>query len=272
MRRTLYLNENKGLRVLRDGPSLWIKWAGRSDQRIPLRLVSRVVIIGNVKIEAGAITLFTEHDIPVIFINHSGEESAVAIPYNHRLAKHYEEQKVFLETAENTERYIKWAEAKRMVIQVNVLKRIYKKIAYKIRFGLGEGNYQAMLSKLKPSEKEKWTVVTNIVNNLFRGLITEHLLKADIDPHLGIIHRRHNFGLSLDFCYTIEAESDLQSLQFLRCAETGNFVDKTGSTWRVTPDSVKNIIHRFENKKDYLSNMVEITIDEFFELMRELRT
>lgn len=272
MGRTLYLNENRGLRVLRDGPSLWIKWADRSDQRVPLRLVSRVVIIGNVKLDAGAITLFTEHHIPVIFMNHSGEESAVAIPYNHRLAKHYEEQKVFLETIENTERYIKWAETKRMVIQVNVLKRIYKKIAYKIRFGLGEGDYQAILSRLKPSETEKWTVVTNIINNLFRGFITEHILKADLDPHLGIIHRRHNFGLALDLCYAIGAESDLQSLQFFRSAVIDNFIYKTGGSWKVTPNGVKDIIHRFENKKNYLSNMIEITIDEFFELMRELRT
>lgn len=271
MGRTLYLSENKGVRVMRDGPSVWIKWMDRSGQRVPVRLVSRVVVIGNVKIDSGSITLFTENDIPVVFMSYSGDESAVAVPYNHKLHQHYEEQKVFLETHENSERYRKWADTKRMVIQVNVLKRLFQKIAYKFRFGVGEGNYRELLSELKPSDEEKWLMVAGIVNNLFRGLIIEHLLKADLDPHLGIIHRRHNFGLALDICHIMGAEGDMQGLQFFRCAETGQYIEKRDSRWTVTTAGMRNIIQRFENRRADLSNMVEIIIDEFFELMRELR-
>ncbi len=53
MGRTLYLNENKGLTVLRDGPSVWIKEDGKAGRRIPARLVGRVVVIGNLRLEAG---------------------------------------------------------------------------------------------------------------------------------------------------------------------------------------------------------------------------
>jgi len=136
MGRTLYLNENRGLRVRRDGPSIWIHWVERSGQRVPVRLISRVVIIGNVKLEAGAITLFTKNDIPVIFMSCSGEEEAVAIPYNHRLAKHYGEQKILFDAPENEKRYENWVETKRMVIQVNMLKRLQKKMSDELHFGL----------------------------------------------------------------------------------------------------------------------------------------
>lgn len=273
MGRTLYLNENRGLRVLRDGPSVWIKWMDRAGQRVPVRLISRVVIIGNVKLDSGTITLFTENNVPVIFMNFSGEELAVAIPYNHRLARHYEEQRVFIETKENSERYTNWANTKRMVIQVGMLRRLFnKKIAHKIRFGLGEGNYQELISQMKPPDEDKWMVVTGIVSNLFRGLIIEHLLRADLDPHLGVIHRRHNFGLALDICYIMGGESDTQGLQFFRCGKDKPYMERRGNGWAVTDTGMKNIIQRFENRREALTSMIEGIIDELFDLMRELRT
>lgn len=272
MGRTLYLNENKTLRVLRDGPSIWIKWTDKAGQRVPVRLVSRVFIIGNVKLESGAITLFTENNVPVVFMNRKGDELGVAIPYNHKLPTHYEEQKVFLETNRNIERYTKWAETKRMVIQVNVLKRLFPGIGSKLRYGLGEGNYQELISRLKPSDQAKWKTITSIVGNIFRGLITEQVIKADLDPHLGVIHRRHNFGLVLDISYIMEAEIDIQSLQFLRTSIKHQYIEKKGGDYFVTESGMKNIIQRFENRKMDISNLICNIIDEIFELIRELKT
>jgi CRISPR/Cas system-associated endonuclease Cas1 len=272
MGRTLYLNECRGLRVVRDGPSVWIRRLDRAGQRVPARLISRVVIIGNVKLDSGVITLFTDHDVPVVFMRYSGDETAVAIPYNHRLAKHYREQQVFLDGPEHTERYIAWADTKRMFIQVETLNRIFKRAAGKLRLGFGEGNYQMILSRLRPVDEEQWCVVAGIVNNLFRGMVIERLLKADLDPHLGVMHRRHNFGLALDICHIIGAESDIQAVQFFRCAGQKSFVRKKGDTWTVTDEVMRDIIQRFENRRETLENLVEIIIDELFDLMRELRT
>jgi CRISPR/Cas system-associated endonuclease Cas1 len=122
MGRTLYLNENKGLTVLRDGPSVWIKEDGKAGRRIPARLVGRVVVIGNLRLEAGVITLFTQNDIPVTFINRRGDELAVAMPYNHHLPRHYEEQKIFLDVDENIERFKGWLYARRKETQINVIR------------------------------------------------------------------------------------------------------------------------------------------------------
>lgn len=273
MGKTLYLNESKDqIRVVRDGPSVLIKTKERACSRVPARLLSRVVIIGNVRLDAGSITLFAEHDIPVVFMDRRAEEVAVTIPYNHRLASHYEAQKVFLENKENILRYEKWANTKRMVIQVGVLKRLDRQFEGRLIHGLGEGNYKEIISRLKRGDENKWQMVTGFISNLLRGVIIERLLKADLDPHTGVIHRRHNFGLALDICYVLGAESDMQGLQFLQSKagwpqKAGRFQDG-----QLSDLSVRNMVHRFENRLIVLYNMIEIIIDELFELMREIRT
>lgn len=272
MGKTLYLNESQGLSVRRDGPSILIKQPDKAVQRIPARLVGRVVILGNVRLEAKAITLFTENAVPVVFMDRSGEEVAVAIPYNHRLSKHYEEQKIFLESTENSSRFEHWAAAKRMVLQINMLNRLLKNLEPEIRQGMGDGNYQIIISELKPKDEERWALVSSAVTNIFRGMIIEHLIKTDLDPHMGVIHRRHNFGFALDICHVIGAESDLQSLQFFRSSEANKCVIRDKGKLLLTEGGMRNIIQRFENRLAFLENTVDIIIDEIFELIRELRT
>ncbi|MDI6890361.1 MAG: CRISPR-associated endonuclease Cas1 [Thermodesulfovibrionales bacterium] len=199
MDRTLYLSENKGLRVFRDGPSIWIKEDGKAGRRIPARLVGRVIIIGNLSFEAGVITLFTENDIPVTFINHRGDVVAVVMRYNNHLPRHYEEQKVFLETEENIDRFKSWLYAKRKEIQINVVKRLSKRVAGMfLAKGFREKDYRRIVEGFKPVVDEQWKVVSRMINNLFREMIIGCIAKADLDPHLGVLHRRHNFGLALD--------------------------------------------------------------------------
>ena len=272
MGRTLYLNESAGdMYVKRDGPSVWITARETAGRRVPARLLSRVVVMGNVKLDAGAITLFTENDIPVVFMDNSAEETAMAIPYNHRLPRHYEEQKVFLESEENASRYEKWAQAKRAVLQTAMLQRLDRSLSGQLTFGIGEGNYQQVLAGLKPKSKDKWSVITGIINSLFRGLIMEHVLKADLDPHTGVIHRRHNFGFVLDICHIVGAESDMHAVQFFRADRQAFLMEKRGNGWRATEPGMRNIIHRFENRRVPLSNLIGTVMDEAFELMRELR-
>lgn len=272
MGRTLYLNESAGdLHVKRDGPSVWITARETAGRRVPARLLSRVVVMGNVKLDARAITLFAEHDIPVVFMDNRAEETAMAIPYNHRLPSHYEEQKVFLESDANASRYEQWALAKRAVLQADVLRRFDRSLSGQLAFGIGEGNYQQVLSGLKPKSEDKWSVVTGIINSLFRGLIMEHVLKADLDPHTGVIHRRHNFGFVLDICYIVGAESDMQAVRFFRAAREAFLMERRHSIWNVTEPGMRDIIHRFENRRKRLSNLVGMVLDEVFELMREVR-
>lgn len=272
MERTLYLNENKGMKVLRDGPSVWVKEEGKAGSRVPARLIGRVVIIGNVKIESGVITLFTDRDIPVTFINYSGDSVAVALPYNDKLPRHYEEQKIFLKKEENTLRFRNWIESRRRDIQLNVIKRLSKRIHYKFtKFGFREKDYHGVINQFRKCSLEQWQVVTGIISNLFREMIIGSLLRADLDPHMGVFHRRHNFSLALDICYILEAEIDIQSLQFIKRSSENIYFIKENKNCCVSKEGMKDIIHRFENRKNQLINITEQLIDDIFEMMRELR-
>lgn len=275
MDRTLYLNENKNLRVFRDGPSIWVKEEGKAGRRIPARLVSRVVIIGNIKLESGVITLFTDNDVPVTFFNHRGDAVGVAMPYNHHLPKHYDEQKKFLDSEENIERFKSWLYSKRKETQLGVIKRISKKTAEIFaERGFKEKDYRRFIEELKPSNlsDEKFKVVYGTVSNLFREMAIGRIVKADLDPHLGVYYRRHNFGFALDICHTLEAEIELQTFQFLRTAKDKDYMNKEPNGWTITNEGMKDIVHRFENRRKQIQERVERLLDEVFELMRDIRT
>lgn len=272
MDRTLYLSENEKLTVLRDGPSIWIKENGKAGRRVPARFVGRVVIIGNLRIESGVITLFTDNGIPVTFLNRRGDAIAVTIPYNHQLPGHYEEQKIFLDSDENMERFRSWVSARRREIQLTTIKSISKWTAGLFAInGFRERDYQKVIEEYRPSSVEKWEVVNTIISNLMREMIISCLIKADLDPHIGVIHRRHNFGLALDICHILSGEADIQCIQFLKKAEGEGLMVRERKEWLVSKDGMRDIIHRFENRKGRLIERAEKLLDEIFELMRELR-
>jgi hypothetical protein len=63
----------------------------------------------------------------------------------------------------------------------------------------------------------------------------------------------------------------MQCIQFLRTAEEKGFMEKQKGVWAVSRDGMKDIIHRFENRRVKLQERVEKLIDVIFEIMRELR-
>jgi len=127
------------------------------------------------------------------------------------------------------------------------------------------------LKEIISASEEQWLVVNGMVTNIFRNMIVEHVIKAELDPHVGIIHRRHNFGFALDICYILGGESDMQSVQFFLSKRLKNLIKMEEGQWFVTDEGVKDIIHRFENKRQDVKKKIENIIDEFFELMREIR-
>jgi CRISPR/Cas system-associated endonuclease Cas1 len=271
MGRTLYINHTNKPVILKDGPSIWVKERDKAGRRIPARLISRVIIIGNVHLDAGIITLLADNNVPISFMNNRAEESAVVIPYNHRLPDHYKEQKVLLESEGTIHHFEKWASAKRTLLQLNMLRRYVPKLAAKCEVkGLGEGNYQEILKRVRHVGEKKWLAVNSIVTAIFRNMIIENLIHSGLDPHLGVIHRRHNFGLALDICYIMGGESDIHTLQFFRSTHLEKLIKYENGQWIVTEQGIRNIIHRFENKRQRTKEIIENIIDELFDLIREM--
>lgn len=271
MGRTLYINGTNKPVITRDGPSIWVREDGRAGRRIPARLVNRVIIIGNVRLDSGSIALFAEHNTPITFMHNASEETAVVIPYNHRLPDHYREQKIFIDCPENIEHYERWAGTKRALLQLIFLRRFMPALAATLeKRWFGEGNYQQIISKIRRVGDRKWLVVNGIVTSIFRNMIIGRVMESGLDPHLGVVHRRHNFGLALDICYIMGGLSDLQTMQFLKTSRGRNLIEMVGDCWVVTDEGMKDIVHRFENSKPSLEEKVDNIIDELFVLMREM--
>lgn len=269
MEKTLYLNENTSLDIIRDGPSIVVKENGKSGRRVPARLVQRVVIIGNMKLETGLITLFTQNNIPVTFLDKRGSQIAVTLPCKHRLPEYYLEQKILLESDYTTRRFMTFLKAYRQRIQIDVLKRMLKRHLPEryITEGLREEEYRQVIDEAIMPYSERFSQIRNAVSAIFLEMVVSKLVASDLDPHLGVMHRRQDFGLALDICHILGPEIDIQSIQFFNGKKVSDHcIQKV-----LSPEDMRVVAVRFENRREYLANMTDRIIDGIFELIRELR-
>ncbi|WP_347275360.1 CRISPR-associated endonuclease Cas1 [Candidatus Kuenenia sp.] len=269
MEKALYLHENKAVKIIRDGPSVLIREEGKADRRVPARMIQRVVIAGNIKLDTGLLTMFTDNNVPVTMFDKSGNRIAVVLPCRQRLPERCTGQKIFLESEYNIKRYMTFLRAHRHGIQINVLKRLLKQQmpdTY-ITVGFKEEDYLQAIEKLIPAKSAGFQQIHGIVSALFMEMIIGRLIISSLDPHPGVMHRRRDFGFALDICYALGPEVDIQSIQFLRdkkdCAPHECKV--------ISPEEMKAIAVRFENRKEALVSTTEHIIDGIFELIRELK-
>lgn len=269
MEKTLYLNEHTTLSVIKDGPSVVITEEGKAGRRVPARVIQRVIITGNFKLETNIITLFTQHNVPVLFLDKRGNQIAVALPYNQRLPAYYKEQKTLLESDYNRKRFMTFLTATRQQVQIDVLKRLLKRQMPEryITVGLKEADYQQELDNTTSRYSEEFLHIRKVISSLFVEMVTGRLIASDLDPHIGIMHRRQDFGLVMDICHILGPECDLQSIQFCSGSKDNDHLKNK----RVLSEDRKAIAVRFENRKEALAQMTEHIIDGIFEIIRELR-
>lgn len=271
MERTLYLNEKKGLIVMRDGPSLWIREKDKAGTRIPARLVNMVFIVGNIKMDAGTLMLFAENNTPVTFMNKRGEAIGVVMPYNHTFPDHIAEQKMFMIREENQEAYKKWIASQRRETQITVMKKInWEKSRDFLSKGFRELDYTEIINLSRSSKNIEWKTVYGIVNNLIMEMIIREIIASNLDPHMGIINRNCNFGFALDLYKIMEPETDLIAIQFFTSCLWHEFVMRTEKKCTITKDGWRNIVHRFENRKKLIAHRIDTVLWGYFDLMRRV--
>jgi len=271
MERTLYLNENDDIQIRRDGPSIWIKQKGKAGRRIPQNLVDRVVIIGNVKLDTGVITLFTAKGVPVTFLNMAGEELAVTMPYSHYFPDHHEAQRLILSSEKSMKRYMTWFYAAKRRIQIESAMRLVKNKNLIQEKGLRERDYRNIIKGLVNTKSEGWRITRRTVATILREMIIKSLIDAGLDPHIGIVHSRQNFGLALDISDIMGPEVDMQTLQFIKSSRSKEFWDKKEDGISLKKEGMKDIIHRFENRRKYNHYKIETIVDGLFDVMKEQR-
>lgn len=236
----------------------------KSPRRVPVRLVDKIIIIGNIRVSTDAIHLCAENQIPILFAAKDHTEKAILLPYNHKLPQHYKEQRIILQSSETLRRYKKWIYTRTTVARLDVLKALFS--GFNFPSEIGDGNYQFIINKFK-SNKPYWDTVQDIVTNFIRAVLAGKIIKAGLDIHLGIIHRRVNFGLLLDLCIIFEPEADFQTVRFYK----EDNLEKMFYDGKLSETGIKNIIDRFESRRQYISNTAETVIDELFEIIKDVR-
>lgn len=269
MEKTLYLNESTTLNVIRDGPSIVVKEDGKSGRRVPARMIQRVVIMGNIKLETDLITLFTQHNIPVTFLDKRGNQVAVTLPYKQYLPEYHQAQKIFLESDYTTGRFMTFLRAHRQRVQIDVLKRLLKRqISDRyITVGLKEEEYQQVIDNIASLHRGEFRQIRNAISAIFLEMVISSLIASNLDPHIGVMHRRCDFGLALDICHMLDPETDIQSIQFFIGKKVSDSCIQKG----ISSEDMRAVVVRFENRKEYLVSLIDHIIDGIFELIRELR-
>jgi CRISPR/Cas system-associated endonuclease Cas1 len=271
MDKTLYLNEKKGLTVMRDGPSLWIREKDKAGTRVPVRLVDMVFIIGNIKMDAGTINLFTENNTPVTFMNKRGEAIGVVMPYNHMLPDHHEEQRKFLQRDENVETFMKWISSMVRETQIAVMKKINWETAQDfLSKGFRDHDYTEIINVHRLSKEAEWKTIYVVANNLIMEMIIREIMASNLDPHMGVVNRNCNFGFALDLYRIIEPEADLMAIQFFTSCRWHDFVLQTEKQCILTKEGWKNIVHRFENRKKLIAQRLDSILRGYFNLLRQI--
>jgi len=277
MGRTVYLLENEQTMVTIEGPSILVAKPFQAPQRIPLRLISQVYIIGKIKLSSDFILVLAANNIPLLIAENSCCERAVTLPFNHKLPKFFKEQRIILENQTNLNKYINWVKAYRCYFQLQTINRFLPR-HLRQKNDIGEGDYQIYLKDLLPKKRAFLSPVKKTVRFLIRGLLIENIRKAGLDVHVGAYFRRMNFGFILDLGYLLEAKEDEQVILFFKQKNYRDFFEsisdqiKNRVSYQLTKEGKKNIVHRFENIKPKLNDQINKVIDDFFYLIREMQS
>ncbi len=270
MERTLYLTEKKGLVVLRDGPSLWIKSAGQAGIRVPARLLDLVYVVGNIRMDAGIVALFSEHNIPVTFMNSKGDAVCVALPYRAEEPDHAETQRRFLRRERAADRFQGWFRSRKRQAQLFALRRLEGASAGHLsREGFRDLDYCELIDRRTKGRERRFKAARAIIANLLRELIVRRITNAGMDPHLGILNRRTSFGLATDLSQVLNSEADMQALMFLDSATDGAFFPPGPEGASVSKEGFREIVGRFEARKRSLVTHLDTLLDSLLELMKQ---
>ena len=272
MERTLYLNENNGITVKIDGPSLWIKERHRAGRRVPVRLIGQVIIAGNIKMESGIVTLLSERGVPVVFLSRGRGVTTTALAVNSTYSATRNKVLRLARSEKGQLRVKEWLCSTRHNLRLSLLKKLFPAEAWKINEkGMKDKDIDRLLDSALShvAEREKIAIITATLEGLFHECMLKRIMDFELDPHTGFIHLHQDFAFVKDLCYALEAERDYQLIQFFRGSLYERYFYKEKRCWTINSEGMKNIAVRFENLKKGVLRHIESLLDELFEILRE---
>lgn len=260
MTRTLYLNDRDRIHLQLDGSSLLVTSPESAERRFPLRMVGRVVVFGNIMLDSDVLTSLAVNNIPVFFISRRVRSFSISLNAYHAMSWRSLNLYLITRNKEKVQEFMDWAKKKRKFIEYRVAKRLCK---YRL---VGNMDYQEVISFFTP-DKDRWVTVKSTVLMLAWSLITEELLRRELNPHHGILHLKTSFGLVRDYAYIIRPEIDLQCLQFFRTDSLDSLIKSSSKYPLLTSNGIHNIINRFENRQYMMKEITQDITNKIFELM-----
>ncbi|HDG98384.1 MAG TPA: hypothetical protein ENG73_09500 [Desulfobacterales bacterium] len=249
---------------MRDGPSVIVKEQGKAERRVPARLIGRVVIVGNVPMESGVVTLFACQGTPVLFLDTKESRPAITMLCEERGPQRWTRQHLLFRRPPSADRLRMWLQSRRRASIIRVVRRLSPRLGRDFqRGGFREEHYQELLRPLRRNNP-RWQVLVGMLRAMTLEFIVPFLERAKFDPHCGVLHRGEDFGLALDFCWVLEPELHYQALRFFKDPSR-----RGGLPWRPHGEEMREVVQRFENRKPYLRSEVQALIDEILDLMRQ---
>ncbi len=271
MERPLYLDGDGDLAVELDGPSLWIEKRGQAGSRVPLRMISRVLVSGGVKFDSAVVTTLAGRGVPLVFMERSGGVRVTALLQDATSADTCFKVRRFLSVRRHRERVEAWLRAERHNVRLRTLKKFHPGTgARALTRGLREGEYEAALRSMLPGrDREAVERVARVLRGLFHGEVLKAVFDAGIDPHVGALNRSGDFAFVRDICFALDGELERQLVQFFRRSWKGTYLAESGGRWELTAEGMRNIVVRFENRRNTVSRLIDDLLCRFFELVRE---
>ena len=263
MKKTVYLNEGyRRYHLSLDGPSLLIRSAETADRRIPVAMISKLIIFGNITLDSDILTFLSENNIPVLLISKGAKREGILLPLNYGMPAQCITFKRFTDE-KGIKDFICWARHMRAHIQRMVAKNLYH-----YDCNISGNDYRKMVSMLMPEDKDQWFDVKKILRVLFLAAIIEELIDSKLDIHCGIIHNKSSFGLVRDYFYILHPETDLQALQFFKSDSIDILIERGVNVQStLNAKGIQAIVHRFENKQHITKKIIKTITGKLLELL-----
>ena len=269
--RTLYLTEKKGLIVKRDGPSVWIQEDGSAGRRIPARFINMVVVIGNIMMDTGVVSLFSEKNVPIMFMNVRCEEVAVTAPSQTKLEGRLNLQKRILEKQGGEQAYGAWARSKRR--KTAFLTRSYYAERKEGLFAMAWRDIAEMEQTINYAREQHRLVFNtafHIIDELAREMIISMLGKTRLNPDAGILSRNVQFGFAKDISFMISPEIEVQAAAFAFSARQEHFSVNNERSCVLSRKGMKKIVETFEENKIVLGKYIEDILSSYLRFTKRV--
>jgi hypothetical protein len=259
MEKTLYLSENEKLWIKCDGPSLWIQQPRRAGQRVPARLVRRAVVVGNVTLDTGSLTLLAQRGVPIALLDRRGEPLAMVLGIQDGVQQRRTRQAALSEDAEKRERLTAWLDAWERGRQLRLIRTLDPSRARRWRAaGYRRADYDDWVlaqARMRGCHPRSRTFLTGAAHELIAAEITAQ----GWDPHAGVRERGRPLGFVKD-CYSA-LQSDIDRIWL-------TLPDRSTEGW--LRQKTRFLAASFESARAHLESLLRLMLEQYARILWEI--